>query len=98
MSFVDSISGNFVSTIPVGTTLEWDWVSSPHSSTSGTCSATNCVPDGLWDSGQHNSGFVYTRQFNSVGTFNYYCTVHTVNMVGVVNVIPTTPSVPGRRR
>ena len=37
MSFVDSQSGNSTSTINVGDTIEWVWVSGFHSTTSGTC-------------------------------------------------------------
>ena len=95
-NFVDSSSGNSISTIQAGQTIEWDWVSSPHSSTSGTCVGINCTPDGLWTSGQHNAGFVFTRQFNTVGTFSYYCTVHTFMMTGVINVLPATTPTPGR--
>ncbi len=99
-------SGTFITTIPVGTTVEWDWVSGPHSTTSGTCTATNCTPGvggptgEVWDSGQHSTGFTYPQTFNNVGTLSYFCTVHNVMMQGVINVLPLTPTPPGvpRRR
>ena len=99
-SFVDSSSGNSTTTIPVGTIVEWDWVQGLHSSTSGTCDSSNCIPGAvggeLWNSGQHNTGFTFTYQFNNVGTFTYFCTVHGVMMQGLVNVLPLTPTPPGR--
>lgn len=39
-------------TIQVGDTVQWTWVTSMHSSTSGTPGN----PDGMWDSGIQNSG------------------------------------------
>ena len=103
IGFVDSVSGTSQSNIPVGTTVQWNWLNGPHSSTSGTCNASNCVAGSvggeLWDSGQRSTGsFTYT--FNNVGTFTYFCTVHNVMMQGLVNVLPLTPTpgVPARRR
>ncbi len=49
---------------------------STHSSTSGTCVPGFCTPDDLWNSQVQNAGFVYTRQFNTVGTFAYFCQIH----------------------
>jgi glucose/arabinose dehydrogenase len=39
---------------------------------------------GLWDSGVHNTGFVFTNTFPSTGTFSYFCVVH--GFTGAVNV------------
>jgi streptogramin lyase/plastocyanin len=86
-AFKDSVSGTSFTTITVGQVVEWDWFTGPHSSTSGACSP-NCVPDNIWNSAQHNAGFVYTRPFNTVGTFSYYCQVHLGMMTGVINVLP----------
>lgn len=71
-------------TIQVGDTVQWTWVTSPHSSTSGTPG----IPDGMWDSGIQNAGFVFTHTFTSDGTFAYYCTVHggCCGMIGSVTV------------
>ena len=93
--FTDSVSGTSTTTIPVGTTVEWLWQSGLHSSTSGTCNATNCIPDGMWNSGQLQPPSTFTFTFNTPGTYTYYCTVHTVMMQGLVNVLPLTPT-PGR--
>jgi plastocyanin len=71
-------------TIQVGDTVQWTWAASGHSSTSGTPGH----PDGLWDSGIQNSGFVFSHTFTTAGTFPYYCTPHggCCGMVGSVTV------------
>ncbi len=75
--FVDSVSGTSFTTIHAGEIVEWDW--------QGTCPIRRrrapalsgfCTPDGLWNSGVHGTGFVYTRTFSTVGTFAYYCQIH----------------------
>ncbi|HEY2710915.1 MAG TPA: plastocyanin/azurin family copper-binding protein [Chthoniobacterales bacterium] len=70
--------------IHVGDTVQWTWAASGHSSTSGTPGN----PDGMWDSGIQNSGFVFTHTFTTAGTFPYYCTPHggCCGMVGTVTV------------
>ncbi len=79
-------------TIQPGDTVEWDWAADEHSSTSGTPGN----PDGLWNSGVRDSGFVFSRTFSDVGTFSYYCTPHGAccGMVGSVTVA-TQSSVAG---
>ena len=71
-------------TIQVGDTVQWTWASSGHSSTSGTPGH----PDGLWDSGIQNVGFVFSHTFTGAGTFNYFCMPHGLccGMVGSVTV------------
>lgn len=71
-------------TINVGDTVEWVWAASGHSSTSGTPG----VPDGMWDSGVQNSGFIFSRTFTAAGTFPYFCSPHGVccGMTGSVTV------------
>jgi len=104
--FSDSVTGTSQSNIPVGTTVEWVWQNATHSTTSGTCNATTCTPGAvgippteLWDSGQLTTPATFSRQFNNVGTFTYFCTVHNVMMQGLINVLPLTPtpSLPIRR-
>ena len=53
-----------------------------HSSTSGT--APN--PDGLWESGNLAPGQTFSHTFNTVGTFQYFCRLHTF-MVATINVV-----------
>src|SRR4029450_5574620 len=71
-------------TINLGDTVEWTWVGNNHSTTSGTPGN----PDGLWDSGVHSTGFVFSRTFTTAGTFNYFCTPHGLccSMIGSVIV------------
>jgi hypothetical protein len=82
--FFDSVSGTSTSTIHVGQTIQWNWLSGVHSSTSGTC-PLGCVPDGLWDSGiAQNLTFQHT--FPTAGTYPYFCSVHGTMMQGTVIV------------
>ena len=72
-------------TIETGDTIEWDWDSSFHSTTSGTPDH----PSGLWNSGVLNSGSKFVREFNTAGDFVYYCSVHGTccSMTGTVHVV-----------
>lgn len=63
--------------IKVNDTVTWLWIGGGnHSSTSS---------GGLWDSGVHGTGFIFSRQFTSAGNFPYHCTVH-ADQVGTVVV------------
>jgi plastocyanin len=55
--------------INIGDSVIWTWQSSFHSTTS-----TNTPP--LWDSGVHNTPFIYTNTFTTNGFFAYICTIH----------------------
>ena len=78
-------------TIQVGDTVQWTWAASGHSSTSGTPGN----PDGMWDSGVQNSGFVFSQTFTAAGTFPYYCTPHGAccGMIGSVTVTAAADTV-----
>ena len=78
-------------TINVGDTVQWTWAASGHSSTSGTPGN----PDGLWDSGVQNIGFVFSQTFTAAGTFPYFCTPHgsCCGMIGSVTVNPVSDTV-----
>ncbi|HEY1770206.1 MAG TPA: plastocyanin/azurin family copper-binding protein [Chthoniobacterales bacterium] len=78
-------------TVHVGDTVEWTWAGSDHSTTSGTPGH----PDGIWDSGVQNQGFVFDQTFDTEGTFNYYCSIHGTccGMVGSVIVMPAADRV-----
>jgi len=68
--------------VPKGTTVVWTWNGSAnHSVTSGPANA----PDGLFDSGIHNTG-TFSFTFNNTGTFPYFCQVHGAMMTGSVTV------------
>ena len=98
MSFVDEVSGTSTSQITAGTTVQWVFQSLPHSTTSGTCNASNCFPGPV--SGENWNYFPvslpasFTYTFNNVGFFTYFCNVHNVNMQGFVNV--TAPPAPAQ--
>jgi plastocyanin len=67
-----------VVTVAHGTTVMWMNVDTiAHTSTSTT---------GLWDSGPVAPGASFSRQFNDVGTFPYFCTIHGMIQSGTVNV------------
>ncbi|MFY9552569.1 MAG: hypothetical protein WAU32_15595 [Thermoanaerobaculia bacterium] len=87
-NFVDSISGTNITEIHVGQTVEWQWVSGPHSTTSGNCPNNFCSPDGTWGSPNESPPFTFTHTFNTVATYNYYCMIHGAVMQGAVNVLP----------
>ena len=77
-------------TIEPGDKIKWIWDSSFHSTTSGTPGN----PSGMWNSGVLNSGSQFEFEFDTVGTFAYYCSVHgsCCGMVGTVNVVAGSPS------
>ena len=76
-------------TIHPGDQVKWTWSSSGHSTTSGSPG----MPNGIWDSGIRNQGATFTRTFNSVGTFPYYCVPHSCcGMVGTVMVVNASPT------
>src|SRR4029453_9637606 len=76
-------------TIHPGDTVRWSFSSSGHSTTSGTPGN----PNGLWDSGIRGQGAMFSRTFNTVGTFPYFCTPHgqCCGMTGTVRVTAGTP-------
>ncbi len=85
-NFVDQTSGTSTSTIHVGDTVRWTWVSSmQHSSTSGPCPP--CSGDGTWNSGIKSTG-TFSRTFTQAGTFPYFCIPHNLSMTGTVVVNP----------
>jgi len=74
--------------INVGDTVEWVWDAPGHSVTSGTPGA----PDGTFDTGLQNVGFIFSFTFNTPGSVPYYCTRHLAMMTGTVNVAAPSPS------
>ncbi|MGH9364856.1 MAG: PKD domain-containing protein [Thermoanaerobaculia bacterium] len=95
-SFRDTQSGSAFTSIRVGDTVKWVFVSSmPHSTTSGTCMNTGgtygediCTADGLWNSNEMVSPSTFSHTFTSAGTYKYYCLVHGYSMQGTVLVGP----------
>ena len=83
--FMDQQSGSSTTTIHVGDTVQWVWVSGFHSTTSGSCSGGGCLPDGKWDSGV-GSGMTFSHTFTQAGTYPYFCSAHLAMMQGTVVV------------
>ncbi len=97
--FQDQASGTSTTTIQAGDTVQWNWVSGTHSTTSGACTSGgyyggSCTPDHVWDAGQHSQGFSFAQTFPAVGSFNYYCSIHQGMMTGLVKVLPATNPAP----
>ncbi len=80
-------SGVCETTIDAGETVSWDFsqVVLPHTSTD--CGADCDTPTGspIWDSGLLATG-TFNQTFDSVGTFNYYCSIHPDTMRGRIVV------------
>lgn len=72
-------------TIKVGDTVKWVWGGGIHNVVSGL----SCAPNGTFTSGAPtgDTSTVFSRTFDTAGTFDYYCEVHcTVGMTGRVIV------------
>jgi glucose/arabinose dehydrogenase len=67
-------------TINVNDSVIWTWVSDNHNTQSN---------DGLWDSGVHNTGYIFTNTFTSAGLFPYICIVHGFGGTVTVRAAPT---------
>jgi plastocyanin len=65
--------------ISVNNTVTWNWVGSPHTTTSDT---------GLWDSGVFGIGHTFSQKFTSAGSFPFHCEVHPF-MIGTIVVQAT---------
>jgi PKD repeat protein len=91
-TFIDQTSGTNATTIHVGDTVQWNWMSGPHTVTSGTCQpgggyyGGGCTGDGNWDAGVHTASYSFSKTFDREGSFPYYCAVHGSMMIGVVMV------------
>jgi plastocyanin len=86
-SFRDTQELTSTSHIHVGDTVQWNWISGFHSTTSGPCPPCSQNGDGNWNSGAR-SGSSFSHTFSSAGTFPYYCNVHTISMTGTIIVSP----------
>src|SRR5712691_2231229 len=102
-AFTDTQSNNSTTVINEGDTVQWNWQSGTHSTTSGTCSGPgSCTASGIWDSTVLSAPNTFSFTFNNSGSFPYYCQVHTTGMLGKVIVNPvvtnTNDSGPGSLR
>jgi plastocyanin len=80
LNFVDTASLTSTTTISVGMTVKWTWMTGFHSTTSTT--------PGIWDSGEFSAPHTFSRTFSQAGNFPYFCTVHGQIMSGTVIVNP----------
>lgn len=69
--------------IDLGDTVIWNQTG-PHTHT-----VTSTTPAGELNSGDLVTGAQYSHTFNTAGTFNYHCSIHT-SMTGSVTVIDTS--------
>lgn len=70
-------------TISKGTTIKWTNKDSfNHTASSGTPSS----PNSLFDSGNMGKDQTFSFKFDSVGTFHFYCKIHSQMMQGVITV------------
>ncbi len=73
-------------TVAVGSSLTWV--------NTGELPHTVTARDGAFDSGFLMSGDTWTRRFDAVGTFEYFCTLHP-EMVATVEVVSGSGTTPG---
>jgi plastocyanin len=79
VAIVDFAFSPQIITITAGTTVRWTNTGNfIHTSTSDT---------GLWDSGDIGSGGVFTRTFDTPGSYAYHC-MHHLSMQGTIVVLP----------
>jgi glucose/arabinose dehydrogenase/plastocyanin len=71
-------------TINVNDSVVWTWVSDNHDSLS---------IDLFWNSGVHNTDYVFTNTFTTAGTFPYYCSIHGFNGTVIVDALSNAPTV-----
>jgi len=84
LAFTDADSGTSTTVVQPGDTVtwEWDYIGIQHTTSSGLCTPTVpgiCTLNGIWDSGFRFNPPPppnFTRQFNDLGTFPYFCQVH----------------------
>jgi len=80
--------------VTVGDTVMWQWMgSAPHTVTQCDSTFTTCPPPGGFDSGTMTSG-TFSQTFNTPGSFEYRCNIHTSLMRGRVNVAAAQQATP----
>jgi len=73
-------------TISTGDTVRWQWASGTHTTTSGT-GRVDPQSGLLWNAPINSTQRTFQRQFNSIGTFPYYCVPHEdFGMTGTITV------------
>lgn len=79
-------------TIHPGDTVNWVWNMNDHSVTSGVQGVGGA--GALFNSGIRNNGATFQHTFPDLGSFEYFCSVHSscCGMIGFVNVTAGTPT------
>ena len=94
-NFTDTQSGTHQTVIKVGDTVQWNFMSGPHTTTSGMCTGgggggyyakASCDGSGIWDSGSHSAGQQYSQTFAHPGSYPYFCQIHGAAMTGTIVV------------
>lgn len=62
-------------TIAPGDTVVWSWSAQTHNLLS-TTSRGQCQYSGVWGSPAPANNGMYTRKFDEVGEFHYFCAIH----------------------
>lgn len=69
--------------ILAGDTVQWNWVSGSHTTTSGS----PCTADGRWNAQLNMSNPTFAFTFTEAGTYPYFCVPHcAMGMTGSVSV------------
>lgn len=93
--YVDSVSLTSVTTVTLGTTIEWTWSTGNHSVTSGTGSS-DPASGNLFDACLDALSTTFTWTPPTTGTFPYYCIPHeAMGHNGTIIVVPPPPTLPG---
>jgi plastocyanin len=79
----DTIFEPFSITVQQGTIVTWSHL--------GRLTHTVTSDDGLFDSGEMDTGATFSARFNAVGTFGYHCTIHGSPRSGMSGTIVVTP-------
>jgi plastocyanin len=79
-------------TIYQGQVVLWKWQWGAHSTTSGT--VDDPMAGLLWDHGITSTQPEFSRAFNDVGDFPYFCAIDQSIMVGMVRVEPAAAALP----
>lgn len=76
-------------TIKKGDIVRWtnNSVAVQHTTTSGVL----CAPSGLWTSGLLSQGQFFSRQFNVVGSFDYFCIPHCLGQMWGLVIVEDSP-------
>ena len=78
-----------VVSVPVGTTVTWEWKACSDDGYGGygSCVSHNVTfDDGSSIASSTQSTGTFSRTFNAAGTFKYHCTIHGAAMSGQVTV------------